>query len=76
MNDEESDGELDFRPALPKDLKHVPLVYEKLSIPESIERSNEFYKLMNKRRTVRHFSEEKVPIDVIRNIIRTAGNII
>lgn len=38
-----------------------------------LQRSLEFYQLMNKRRTVRHFSSETVPNDVIKNIIRTAG---
>tara|TARA_Y100001970_G_scaffold290199_1_gene422979 strand:+ start:582 stop:1202 length:621 start_codon:yes stop_codon:yes gene_type:complete len=35
-------------------------------------RSIDFYKYMKKRRTVRDFSEEKVPIEVIENCIRTA----
>ncbi|XP_066254458.1 iodotyrosine deiodinase [Euwallacea similis] len=60
-------------PALPKDLKHVPLSFTKLPASLSLERSKEFYELMNKRRTVRHFSKEFVPKEIIENIIRTAG---
>jgi len=36
-------------------------------------RSKEFYELMNNRRTVRFFSDEHVPDEVIENVIRTAG---
>lgn len=60
-------------PALPKDLKHIPLLFNRMSPEETLERSLQFYKIMNKRRTVRHFSSDPVPIEVIRNIIKTAG---
>lgn len=71
--DENSEDDDDVTPALPKDLKHIPLLFNRLSVEESLKRSLEFYKLMNKRRTVRHFSSDPVPIEVIRNIIKTAG---
>jgi iodotyrosine deiodinase len=67
------DSENDFTPALPHDLKHIPLCYTKLPTDEMIRRSEEYYKLMNQRRTVRTFSSEPVPIEVIKNIIKTAG---
>lgn len=70
--DEESIDD-DVSPALPKDLKHILLVFEKISTEETTSRSLEFYELMNKRRTVRQFSADPVPIEVIRNIIKTAG---
>jgi len=38
-----------------------------------VERSNKFFELMNGRRTLRFFSDEKLPKPVIENIIRTAG---
>jgi iodotyrosine deiodinase len=38
-----------------------------------ITRSNDFYELMRKRRTIRKFSSEPVPIRVIQNILKTAG---
>lgn len=67
------DSTEELSPALPKDLKHIPLNFQKLSLEEQINRSNEFYTLMNRRRTVRHFSTEPVPKEIIFNIIKTAG---
>nr|CAI5867853.1 unnamed protein product [Callosobruchus analis] len=77
-NSESSDTESpkeedDISPALPENLRHIPLNFEKLSKEEALLRSNQFYELMNKRRTVRHFSSKPVPKEVIYNIIKTAG---
>ncbi|KAK4873136.1 hypothetical protein RN001_015165 [Aquatica leii] len=46
---------------------------KKLPKNDSIKRSQDFYQLMNTRRTVRHFSKESFPIDIIYNIIKAAG---
>ena len=56
-----------------QDIPHVP--YSATRYPEEtmVERSKEFYCLLNKRRTVRNFSPEPVPREVIDNVIRTAG---
>lgn len=70
--EEEFDSEEDA-PALPPDLEHVPLVYEKLLTEESLKRSEEYYKFMNMRRTIRRFSTEDIPIKIMQNIIKTAG---
>lgn len=59
--------------ALPWDLEHVPLEFKRLPVEDTIQRSLEFYNFMNARRTVRFFSTDPVPADVIRNIIRAAG---
>lgn len=40
---------------------------------EMIERSKEFYKWMDKRRTVRDFSDKPIPKEVIENILLTAS---
>ncbi|XP_042858714.1 iodotyrosine deiodinase 1-like, partial [Penaeus japonicus] len=40
---------------------------------ESIKKSKEFYELMNTRRSVRFFSSDPVPREVIENVVRTAG---
>ena len=40
---------------------------------EMVERSRDFYKLMDRRRSVRVFSDEPVPMEVIENAIRVAG---
>lgn len=43
--------------------------------PEELsERSASFYKLMDKRRTVRFFSDKAVPKSVIENVIKTASS--
>ena len=47
--------------------------YSALTEDEMIEKSAEFYKLMNGRRTLRFYSEKKIPKEVIDNIIATAG---
>ncbi|RWS28942.1 iodotyrosine dehalogenase 1-like protein [Leptotrombidium deliense] len=69
------DGELDGIFANhPPDLAHVPYsCYQRYNDLEMIERSKSFYEQLNKRRTVRSFSNEPVNIEVIENIIRTAG---
>jgi iodotyrosine deiodinase len=38
-----------------------------------LERSEQFFEHMNGRRTLRFFSDKKIPKAVIENIIRTAG---
>lgn len=45
----------------------------KISSAEMIVRSAEFYQQMNLRRTVRDFSDQDVPLEVIQNIIKTAA---
>ena len=50
----------------------IPLDYNFFSIEKIKTRSKEYYKYMKKRRTVRDFSKQNVPIEVIENCIRTA----
>lgn len=59
--------------ALPADLQHKPFVFKRYDTQEMIQRSKEFYKLMNERRTLRFFSSDPVPYEVIENVIKTAG---
>ncbi|CAN5224811.1 nitroreductase family protein [soil metagenome] len=47
--------------------------HETYSEDEMISRSKSFYEWMNKRRTVRDFSNQPIPVEVLENIIRTAG---
>lgn len=56
-----------------EDLLHVP--YSPKRYPEAtmLERSRDFYNLMNQRRSVRFISPEPVPREVIDNVIRAAG---
>jgi len=60
--------------SLPHDLAHVPLsTYKRYSEKEMIERSAEFFDNMNNRRTLRYYSSEPVPKEVIENIVKTGG---
>lgn len=52
----------------------IPLNFEQFSESEMLEKSAAVYKEMDKRRTVRFFSDEPVPKEVIQNIIKTASS--
>jgi iodotyrosine deiodinase len=52
---------------------HIPFEFTKLSEPEMIQKSKDFYSLLNKRRTIREFSKKDVPREIIENLILTAG---
>jgi iodotyrosine deiodinase len=52
----------------------VPLDFTRLDAEEALQRSREFLELMETRRSVRHFSSEPVPPELIENAIRTAGS--
>ncbi len=51
----------------------IPLRFERLAAEEQHRRAREFHELMHRRRTVRHFSPEPVPFELIEWAIRTAG---
>ncbi len=50
-----------------------PLTFERLPEAEQLERSRQFLATMRKRRTVRDYSTEPVPFELIANAIATAG---
>lgn len=54
-------------------LSHVPLDFTRLSVEEMRARSRAYYEHARRRRSVRVFSDEPVPLDVVRDAIRTAG---
>ena len=54
--------------------QYHPLSFETLSPDEQIRRSREFLAQMQKRRTVRDYSSQQVPFELIRNAIATAGS--
>lgn len=68
-----NEGEELNPPVHPEDTKHVPYEHVDRSEEEMIQRSQDFYELMNKRRSVRKFSKRPVPIEVIKSIVHTAG---
>src|SRR5436305_13233586 len=51
----------------------APLRFARLSEEEALRRSREFLARVAQRRSVRHFSSEPVPFELIENAIRTAG---
>ncbi|XP_044748463.1 iodotyrosine deiodinase 1 [Coccinella septempunctata] len=74
-NDNYSDAEEDndIAPALPEDLKHVPLKFDILPTDMMIRNSRDFFENMNRRRSIRLFSSRSFPKEIIYNIIKTAG---
>ena len=50
-----------------------PWFDDRLTEEQMKQKSAEFYEKMNKRRTVRKISDEEVPLEVLENIIKTAG---
>ena len=51
----------------------MPLDFARLPLGESARRAHDFYALMQRRRTTRHFSTEAVPRKLIEHAVRTAG---
>ncbi|XP_077593433.1 iodotyrosine deiodinase [Stigmatopora nigra] len=56
-----------------KEVAHVPYSPQRHSSEQMLQRSLNFYELMNGRRSVRFISPEPVPLAVIQNVIRAAG---
>jgi iodotyrosine deiodinase len=48
--------------------------YKKLSVEDMLNASSNFFSEVSKRRTVREFSSEEMPIKVIENCIKAAGS--
>jgi nitroreductase len=59
--------------ATTSEYRPIPLLFERLPIEESLARSSAFLELMRARRSVRQFSSEPVPIELIENAIAAAG---
>jgi nitroreductase len=55
------------------DYSHVPLVFERFPEIEQCNRAHDFFTRMQTRRTVRTFSSEPVPYNLIETAIRTAA---
>ncbi|RMG89850.1 MAG: nitroreductase family protein [Chloroflexi bacterium] len=54
--------------------RFIPLNFERMSVQTQLDRSRTFLEHMRRRRTVRHFSTESVPFELIQNAIATAGS--
>ncbi|XP_073528781.1 iodotyrosine deiodinase 1 [Phyllobates terribilis] len=70
---EEDEGKDDLQDMDEQNLLHVPFSPRRYIEQEMLERSKEFYELLNQRRSVRFISDEAIPREVIDNIIRAAG---
>ncbi len=58
----------------PPDESHfVPLDFIEMNPHEQEKRAEEFYRLLQRRRTVREFSDRRVPLELIQRAIATAG---
>ena len=55
------------------DYRPVPLGYDRPSPDDALERSRAFLRSLEARRSVRLFSPEPVPIELVENAIRAAG---
>lgn len=51
----------------------IPYTYKAPSTAELKAKSKAYYELMNERRSLRMFSDKKVPLEVMQNVIKTAG---
>lgn len=55
------------------DAPFIPLGFQRLSEAEMRERATAFHDVANRRRSVRSFSPDPVPLDVLETCIRSAG---
>jgi iodotyrosine deiodinase len=53
--------------------KAIPYNVPSFSTEETIKKSKEYYEFMDKRRSVRDYSDKDIPKEVIENIVKTAG---
>ena len=51
----------------------IPLDFKWVTPEQQLEASRTFLNMISKRKTVRHFSKEPVPFELIENAIRAAG---
>ena len=58
---------------MPKENPFIPYRHMIMEPAEMIRRSREFYQSLNRRRSLREFSDRNVPQEVIENIIKTAS---
>jgi len=58
---------------MPEEPRFVPLDFERLPEAEQLERSRAFLERMRRRRTVRDFSSQPVPYELVENAVATAA---
>ena len=55
------------------DTPHVPFKFERVPESEMLKRSRDFYTKLNQRRSIRFFSKDPLPDEVLKNIVRAVG---
>ncbi|XP_066229087.1 iodotyrosine deiodinase 1 [Saccopteryx leptura] len=73
LHQEEEVADADKAQESEENVEHVPFSHTRYPEKDMVKRSREFYELLNQRRSVRFLSKEPVPMEVIDNVIRTAG---
>ena len=53
--------------------KFLPLKFQDIDANEQQRRADEFFEMLNRRRTVREYSDQEVPFELIEKAIETAG---
>ncbi|KAF5914813.1 hypothetical protein HPG69_010879 [Diceros bicornis minor] len=69
----EEAGDADESQESEENVEHIAFSHIRYPEKEMVKRSQEFYELLNKRRSLRFISNEQVPMEVIDNVIKTAG---
>ncbi len=72
FSDEKPDPSL-APPLHDADTPHIPYAVSRLSEEEMKQKAREFYEHLNKRRSIRQFSSDPVPVEVIQDVVRAAG---
>ena len=67
------EADLQAPPLHSADTPHVVYPFQRKSETEMRVRATEFYREMNRRRSIRSFSSDPVPLEIIKDIVRTAG---
>jgi iodotyrosine deiodinase len=52
---------------------HIPLDFLRYPAQEMLDRARSFHAFLDRRRSVRHFSPEPVPFEVIAEVVRAAS---
>lgn len=75
INEDASDEENDADQQSPDDEDTPPILFEYTRPCEndSVQKSADFYRRMNQRRSVRSISSDPIPLEVIKNIVKTGG---
>ena len=56
-----------------REIDLIALEYNARPLAEMLERASAFQQEMARRRSVRHFSDEPVPLELIEQVVRTAS---